>query len=396
MNARKPLINFLINASVSLVSLVVTAALALLTIELYLRSRFGSESTDQLRDMVRFQAERGWEMKPGHYRHFDANAMTMTQVSINPLGLRGAEPTLKTGPTRRRVTLVGDSMVFALALNEEETIAGRLQAMLGARYETVNVSAPGYGTGQQILFLRELREKGYDWGPQVVLAFFSNDLQDNLGLGYSILKRARHKPAVSVGSDGVLTIDRPVMPPGGSHLVRAGRNEYLFDDFLVSQAELLVARFPAVLTAAGALIGGVPLPRESGVVSGWYSPGWEARWKATSDLIAYLADMTQREGSALSIVYIPSPVQVEPALKELIAGRANDDENYATFVREMDRPQRLLMQLCGERRLRCIDPTERLRAASERKPTYFLREGHLNDHGSSVIAEAVRELLDGD
>lgn len=396
MNTRKPLTNVLINASMSVVSLVVSAALALSMIELYLRSKFGSESTDQLRDMVKFQAERGWEMKPGRYRHFDANAMTMTKVSINQFGLRGAELTPKASPTRGRVTLVGDSMVFALALNEEETIAGRLQAMIGVRYEAVNVSAPGYGTGQQILLLRELREKGYDWGSQVVLAFFSNDLQDNLGFGYSILKRQPHKPVVSVGSDGVLTIDRPAMPAGGSHLVRAGRNKYLFDDFLISQAELLVARFPVVLTAAGALVGGVPLPREPGIVSGWYSPGWEARWKATGDLIAYLADMTQREGSALSIVYVPSPIQVEPALKEMIAAHANDDENLATFVREMDRPQRLLMQLCGERRLRCIDPTQRLRAASERKPTYFLREGHLNDHGSTVVAEAVRELLDGE
>lgn len=396
MNVRKPLIGILINASISVISLVIAAALALLTIELYLRSKFGSGTTDQLRDMVRFQAERGWEMKPGHYRHFDASAMTMTRVSINRLGLRGAEPTLTTGPARRRVTLVGDSMMFALALNEEETIAGRLQAMTGSRRETVNVSAPGYGTGQQILLLRELREKGYDWGSQLVLAFFSNDLQDNMGLAYSSLARQSHRPVVSVGSDGALTIQRPTKPASGSHLVRAGPNTYLFDDFLVSQAELLVARFPAVLTAAGALIGGVPLPREPGIVSGWYSPGWEARWTATSELIIYLADMTQREGTALSIVYIPSPIQIEPALKEMIAAHATDDENYASFVREMDRPQRLLMQLCAERRLRCIDPTERLRAASERKPTYFLREGHLNDHGSAVVAEAVRELLDGE
>lgn len=388
------LANFLINASLTIVSIALTAALVLAGVELYLRSKFGSEPTSTLRDMVQFHDERGWELKPGRYRHFDAGAMTASNVAINELGLRGEHAPLQASPARERVTLVGDSMMFALALDDSETIPARLQATAGERYEIVNVSAPGFGTGQQILLLEHLRAKGYDWGSRVILAFFTNDIQDNLGLDYSTLARQTHRPAFSVADGEKLAIQPPVKPAVRAEASGQPENRYLFDDFIASQAELLVARFPILLTVAGAVTGGVKLPREPGIISGWYSPGWEDRWRVTSDLIEYLAaTVAARPGARLEIVYIPSPVQVEPAFKQIIAGHAPADRNYASFLQDIDRPQRVLLELCGRKHLRCVDPTERLRAASEQGPTYFLREGHLNPHGVDVVTQAFKELL---
>lgn len=387
--------NFLLNVSLTVVSISLTIALILTGVELYLRSKFGSEPTSSLRDMVQFHDERGWELRPGRYRHFDARAMTASNVAINELGLRGQQLALQTSPARERVTIVGDSMMFALALDDNETIAARLQAAAGDRYETVNVSAPGFGTGQQILLLEHLRGKGYDWGSRVILAFFTNDIQDNLGLDYSTLARQAYRPSITVANDGRLAIQRPVKPAEHGEANGSPENRYLFDDFVAGQAELLVAKFPIVLKVIGAITGGVTLPREPGIISGWYSSGWEDRWRVTSDLIEYLAAMVSaRPGSRFDIVYIPSPVQVEPAFKQIIGGRAAADRQYATFLQDIDRPQRMLLELCGRKQLRCVDPTERLRAASEQGPIYFLREGHLNPRGVDVVTQAFKELLE--
>ncbi len=386
--------NYLANTLMVLISILLTVALALSAIEIYLRSQFGIGETHNLQDMVVFHEERGWELKPGNYRHFDPGAMTLSSVTINSLGMRGKAVQPKASPERERVTLVGDSFMFAMALDEGDTVADRVQTALGNHYEIVNLGVPGYGTGQEILFLQDLRNKGYDRGSHVILAFFTNDIQDNLGLDYGTLTRQTHKPAFSVGSDGRLVIEKPIKPIGPKNSIVPERHRYLFDDFLKNRTELIAARFPFLVKMLGVVTGGISLPRDPGIITGWYTEGWEARWQVTSRLIEYMANTVRTQaGSEFDIVFIPSPFQVEPVFKEIVASNALHNPTFKMFLEDIDRPQRLLMGLCEKRKIRCVDATDKLRAASRKQPTYFLHEGHLNAYGVSVIYDVFEELV---
>lgn len=386
--------NYLVNTVLALVSLLLAIGLSLAVVEIYLRDKFGSGEAHGLQDMVMFHEERGWELKPGNYRHFDPGAMTLSSITINSLGMRGKAIQPKAGPERERISLVGDSFMFAMALNEGETTADRVQTALGNHYEIVNLGVPAYGTGQEILFLQELRRKGYDWGSRVILAFFTNDIQDNLGLNYGNLARETYKPAISVGSDGKLVIEKAIKPAGRMNGVEPQINQYLFDDFLRNRVELVAARFPFLVKMLSTVTGNVSLPRDPGIITGWYTDGWETRWQATSRLIDYMAKMVRTQaGLDFDIVFIPSPFQVEPVLKEIAASNASRDPKYKSFLADIDRPQRMLMMLCEERKIHCIDVTDKLRLASKKQPTFFLHEGHLNAYGVSVISDTFAELI---
>jgi len=386
--------NYLANTLLILISILLAVALALSALEIYLRSQFGTGETHNLLGMVVFNEERGWELKPGNYRYFDPGAMTSNSITINSLGTRGKAFQPKASPERERVSLVGDSFMFAMALDEGDTVAGRVQTALGNHYEVVNLSVPGYGTGQEILFLQDLRNKGYDWGSHVILAFFTNDILDNLGLDYGTLTRQTRQPAISVGSDGKLVIEKPIKPVAQKNSVEPERNQYLFDKFLKNRAELIAARFPFLVKIFGVVTGEVSLPRDPGIITGWYTEGWEARWQVTSHLIENMANMVRTQtGVEFDIVFIPSPFQVEPVFKEIVASIALHDPRYKMFLEDIDRPQRMLMGLCEKRKIRCIDATDKLRAASRKQPTYFLHEGHLNAYGVSEIYDVFEKLI---
>lgn len=386
--------NYLANTLLVLISILLAVALALTAVEVYLRGIFGAGEVQDFRDMVVFHEERGWELKPGNYRYFDPGAMALSSITVNSFGLRGKEITAKADPDRERVSLIGDSFMFAAALNEGDTLADRIQSALGNHYEIVNLSAPGYGTGQEILLLRDLRKKGFDPGSGVILAFFTNDIHDNLGLDYGSLSRQAWRPAISIGPDGKLLIDKPSKSIKRANNVGLKKNRYLFDDFLKNRAELIAARFPHLVKMLGAVTGGVSLPRDPGIITGWYTDGWEARWQVASRLIEHMADTVRMQaGLDFKIVFIPSPFQVEPVFKEIVASKAPHDPNYKMFLEDMDRPQRLLMKLCEKHKIHCVDVTDKLRTASRNEPVYFLREGHLNAYGVSVIYDVFEDLI---
>lgn len=385
--------NYLANIALTLVSILLAIALALSTIEINLRGKFGTEESQDLQDMVVFHEKRGWELKPGNYHHFDPGAMTSSSIVINSLGIRGKAVQPKANPERERITLVGDSFMFAMALEERDTAADHVQIALGNHYEIVNLGVPGYGTGQEILFLQDLRNKGYDWGSRVILVFFTNDIQDNLGLDYGTLSRLAYRPVIYPGLDGRLVIEKPIQPIDHKSSIEPQKNRYLFDDFLKNRAELTAARFPFLIRILGMATNGVSLPRDPGVITGWYTEGWEARWQVTSHLIDYMENMVKTQaGLKFDIVFIPSPFQVEPALKEVVASNASRNPTYRMFLEDIDRPQRMLMGLCEKRKIRCVDTTDKLRAASKEQPAYFLHEGHLNANGMIAISDAFKKL----
>lgn len=98
-------------------------------------------------------------------------------------GLRGPDRTRAKPPGRKRLALVGDSMIAAVATAEERTLARQLEARLaasrpGAGWEVMNAGVSSSSTGSELALYREVLS-GY--APDLVVLVFwaGNDLADN-------------------------------------------------------------------------------------------------------------------------------------------------------------------------------------------------------------------------
>jgi lysophospholipase L1-like esterase len=101
---------------------------------------------------MRADAELLWALRPGYRGEFLGRP-----VSINALGLRGADVAVGRSPGRRRVACFGDSITFGYGVADDETYAARLDALLSARgVEAVNAGVTGYTTYQVLRHLRRL------------------------------------------------------------------------------------------------------------------------------------------------------------------------------------------------------------------------------------------------
>lgn len=341
-----------------------------------------------------FHPVRGWALEPGEYTRYDINQSHVTHLSINALGMRNPQISLKVPPGRRRISVLGDSFVFAAALNEPETVVGQLRSALGPDCEVVNLGVESYGTGQEILFAEDLASRGFDLGDEIVLVFFTNDILDNVGLSYGTGQRLPARPAFSVDSAGTLHHTAPVRPPGNPWQAKLTRTS-LFYRFLRTRAANLATAHPRILDGMERLGLRVDLPRTPGVVDGFFGPGWSQRWKTSADLLAYLArESRERFHARLLVVYMPSPFQVVGALEGIARQQARADSVYAAFTGDMDRPQRMLRGVCTRCGVPFVDATPALREAARRESPYFMFEGHLNPGGSQVAATVIREGLE--
>jgi hypothetical protein len=127
-----------------------------------------------------------------------------SRVTINSLGLRGPERSYLKPAGTRRVMVLGDSFTEAAQVAEQDSTVSRLETTLNARgsdrYEVLNAGVGGWGTGQQVVYLRE---EGYRYEPDlvVVMLFLGNDIFDN---SYVLQGRPKtpHEPYFVFRDDG--------------------------------------------------------------------------------------------------------------------------------------------------------------------------------------------------
>jgi lysophospholipase L1-like esterase len=103
-------------------------------------------------------------------------------IITNPLGYRGPAPTSVDKPLNtQRLLIMGDSFTFGWAVEEQETIAGRLRAILSDRKPTVEVINAGYHDGlSPDAYYAYLRREGIALKPDAILIvlYTGNDITD--------------------------------------------------------------------------------------------------------------------------------------------------------------------------------------------------------------------------
>ncbi len=135
--------------------------------------------TASLLDQMIIEEPIGYRLPPKMSGRFHG-----VHVQTNSLGLRDREiPTIK----RRdeyRVLMMGDSVVFGVGVEAEDSISFQLENLLNQeaakdrRYRTINMGVPSYNTEQELI---QLRDVGLSLEPDLVLLFFiPNDIEPKM------------------------------------------------------------------------------------------------------------------------------------------------------------------------------------------------------------------------
>ena len=344
----------------------------------------------------------GWTLKPGEYHLKALQRLSRFSIHINEYGLRSHQYPL-IPKNRRRLLILGDSFVFAKETRTERIFSYLLQDRFekeGQRsFEVMNAGIPAYGTAQELLLMRELREKYGITADINLLVFFTNDILDNLCLSYGNLISEPVRPRFIVSEEGALTLssfpDKNGLSQEDDTLVQSRRmrgSKTIF--FAKSLIESWIQTKPSLLRSLGRLGIRANLARVPGLLNGWYRDEITAKGiPLTSALIREIQSECKNRNTLLLIAMVPSPFQVYsetylPILKESL----NNDPIVEAFATDILKPQRILRTICADAGIPFLD----LYSASyeNRAQRLFIpRDGHLTDAGHKLVARSLYDFV---
>jgi hypothetical protein len=174
-----------------LAALVATLTAALVcagAVEVWVRARWDERSGTP--GFYVSDAALGQRLRPGYNGWFAG-----VPVRINNLGFRDTRDyELKKAAGTFRILVFGDSVTFGHGAVYETTYPYLLEGKLESwrpdvRWQVWNLGVPGYNTGQELAYLREV---GTRYDPDlVVIGFYENDLIDNVVPNPTALARAK-------------------------------------------------------------------------------------------------------------------------------------------------------------------------------------------------------------
>lgn len=328
-----------------------------------------------------------------HVPRFDGWVKThefASRVRINSLGLRGPERGYARPDGVRRVLVLGDSFVEAAQVDEAASTVGRLEAALNARgdasFEVLNAGVGGWGTGQQLVYLRE---EGYRYEPElvIVMLYLGNDVFDN---SYVLQGRPRNprEPYWVFRDDGTFEPMefRSRKPEEVSPLVAALRERVLlwnvFETGVLSKLEereddpeLRANRFNLNKMIIHAV---KPSDRQ------------EEAWRVTLTLLQRVRQLGEERGFKTAVVVAPAWFQVYDAewSELLAANRLRPDEWSA------DLPNAVLAVNAGTIGAPMLDLLPALRAEAASEPRlHFPYDKHWTEAGHAVAAREIERFI---
>jgi lysophospholipase L1-like esterase len=331
-------------AGVGLVLIALCGGVPLFVAELALRP-----FVERLTDLYVVDEALGWRHRPGV-----AGSYWGEPVRINAHGMRGPER----GPVKpsgaRRVLFLGDSVVFGLALaDEERTIPALLEDELATRtaapVEVLNAAVCGWSTWQELRFLQA---EGERWQPDLVLlGFVLNDVTER----YQLVRFG--------GSTSGPQLAYAAADGWRAWLAESGL--YLAVRELHLRRELRAAELRGPLR-----------PNPYHVILDSDTEPVQAAWRQVlPELEAILAWCRERE-LPLGLVVFPYALQLDdPAL---------------------DAPQWILTSFAERRALPCLDLLPAFRAAAHGEGgsgAVFLDGLHPTERGSALAAREIARFL---
>jgi hypothetical protein len=403
-------------------------AAALLLLETLTRALGLAAPAEPTGNFWRTDPQTGWSLQPGAAgRWFNSPYEYDVDVVINSQGLRDVErASYDKPPDTFRILLLGDSYVEGLRVPLEQTFGKVLEAELnagapaGLRYEVVNAGVSGWGTDQQLLWLRS---EGAKYQPDLILlAFFpGNDFQ-NVSEALEVANMGRVQKPFFQRSEGGLALryhpfdpeaapqPRPpaatAEPPSGAaerlaslRAWLAGHSAfYRFASVTLDEAAPGLALRLAgwgLIDAPNATADARMGPEYVPVAYGIYRQPLETEWTEAvalaGDLVAALQEDANQLGSGLAMVILPAPEQVNPERWQRIVQHRTPMQAGQW---DLEQPSRAAKQVAGEAGVPFLDLLLIFReAASSSDPLHLRVDGHWTPAGERLAGEATADFL---
>jgi hypothetical protein len=147
----------------------------------------------------------GWRNSPGIAGVFDHPRFRIN-IRHNSKGLRDREYAYERSAGKRRILALGDSFVWGYGVEQQETFSEVLETLL-PDVEVINAGVAGYGTDQELLWLRS---EGVRYRPDVVVLVMcgNDDFENNRDRVYYVYR----KPQFRQADDGELVLGGVPVP----------------------------------------------------------------------------------------------------------------------------------------------------------------------------------------
>ena len=306
--------------------------------------------------------EFGWRLRPGRTTRLRWESYDY-EVTANELGFPGPAPRAAGQEGSPRVLVAGDAFSSAEGVDTDESWPRRLQSLLGADAEVVDLAITGHGPRQEAAVLaRYVPELRPDL---VVLEMYVNDFDDVM-----VNDEAFHN---SIG------FDRPAQTGMRAALRRAHLRRWL----------KLHAWEPIL-----ELIQGTPRPH------GWFVTGLGSLVRSdpatqreedrlVRERLQEMRDAADAAGARMAVVMVPAPAQICGPASLAYYPRGVDPNDASRF--DPERPQRSARRIAAQLALPFLDLREALRAVAP--CPYQRRNLHWTAAGHQAAAEAVARFL---
>ena len=301
-------------------------------------------------------------------------------LRFNEHGFRGVDLPAKRPAGHRRVAVLGDSYVVAVAVQEEQTAVRELESLLNdshpeVRWEVQNFGVSSSSTALQLVLFRELVAARR---PDLVVCAFAirNDFVDNS----PHLSRVPGGVYFDVETDGRL-VRRPSSSAAATGL----------SVWLNQKSRLYVWQREKVQRITSSARKAAKAPKmEDLVFHDDPTGGLEDTWELTAGLIEALRDEVESSGGRFVLALFPRAEQVDPEewreLLELTGDKA------AEFDQEL--PVRRLSTIARERGIPVVPMAGDFREGHERHGSLFFGgDGHYNEEGNRLAALTLHRFL---
>jgi len=313
---------------------------------------------------------RGYAVTPGFRATVDTPEYSVT-YAFNRAGFRADHEYGPKPAGTFRVLLLGDSFTMGAGVEERDTFARRLEALLRERssgpLEVVNTGIPGYGTREESILLAETIDQ---LAPDlVVLNFFvGNDLADNA------------RPGLLQVIDEEL-VEREI-PRGFLPLWVRGflsRHSHLYHFLWPYQRMLLGGREGMRKEQRNALATYGPTN----------APTVERIWQASQRWIDETIAVARKHDVPVAVVLIPDPLQVdEPRFAGMLS---NLDLSPAEYARST--PDARLAEIATAAKAPVLDLLPAFERQTDPVSLYFPLDKHWTAAGHALAAEEMARFL---
>jgi hypothetical protein len=337
----------------------------------------------------------GVVFRPGFRGRFAHPEYHHELVEINNAGYRDRDWPVRPDPGTVGVLLLGDSTLFGLGVDREETIAARLEALLVARrpgtaYHAYNTGVPSYGPRQELVVLRRVADRIH---PRVCIVYFydGNDLEDCRRQFVETRAAGFHSDRLrseDVEHGGVFrppnltSAESHRIPPLWTRTYWARYSSLFRDlDMKISSRIVGLGLAPVDFVYNHEFLRSMQREPDLGI---------QDDLELAEDALHEIAEECARRGIVFALVRLPGSIQCEPStfldmLKDI-------GQDPARFDRR--EPGASIVADARSRGVPACDLLPVLQVPEGERSACYFREGHPNRAGNARIAQATLQLLD--